>query len=249
MGIRGFAFFMRVRGLTEFFEVEGLRQYTGGLPECNSQGGFEMPNDADGRIPAVDGYIAKAGEFAQPVLLYLREVMHEGAPGVAEAMKWSMPLFVYKCVILGNMAAFKAHCSFGLWGPEVVRELRAKGVAEGGAMGSFGKITSVEELPPRRKLVAYVRLATKAIDAGERTKAWSRPKVAKADAVVPDALIAALKKNKVAGKKFEAMTPGCKRDYCEWIAQAKREETRAKRVAEAVGKIAEGKARNWKYEA
>ena len=207
-----------------------------------------MPNDTDGRIPAVDMYIAKAGEFAQPVLGYLRDVMHEGAPGVTEAMKWSMPFFVYKGVILGNMAGFKAHCSFGLWGPEVVKELRAKGDAQGGSMGSFGKITSVEELPPRKKLVGYVKLATKAIDEGARTRAWSRPKVAKAEAEVPDALAAVLKKNKVAAKKFEAMTPGYRREYCDWIADAKREETREKRAAEAVGWIAEGKSRNWKYE-
>ena len=174
--------------------------------------------------------------------------MHEGAPGVTEAMKWSMPFFVYKGVILGNMAGFKAHCSFGLWGPEVVEELRAKGDAQGGSMGSFGKITSVEELPPRKKLVAYVKLATKAIYEGERTKAWSRPKVAKAEMVVPDALAAALKKNKAAAKQFEGRTPGYRREYCEWIADAKREETRQKRAAEAVVWIAEGKGRNWKYE-
>jgi hypothetical protein len=207
-----------------------------------------MAKVTDGRTVAVDAYIAKAGGFAQPVLAYLREAVHAGAPGVEEAMKWSMPFFVYKNVILGNMAAFKAHCSFGLWGPEVVGVLRGEGVAQGGSMGSFGKITSVEDLPVRKKLVEFVRLAAKAIDDGERTKAWSRPKVAKAEAAVPDALAAALKKNKAAAKSFAAMTPGCKREYCEWIAEAKREETREKRVATAVEWIAEGKARNWKYE-
>jgi hypothetical protein len=207
-----------------------------------------MTKVTDNMIPAVDVYITKAGGFAQPILEYLREVMHEGATGVIEEIKWSMPFFVYKGVILGNMAGFKAHCSFGLWGPEVVGTLRDEGVAKGGNMGSFGKITSVKDLPTRKKLVGYVKLAAKAIDDGDRTKAWSRPKVAKAEPVVPDALAAALKKNKAAGKKFEAMTPGCKREYCEWIADAKREETRDKRVATAVEWIAEGKARNWKYE-
>ena len=207
-----------------------------------------MTDDAGSAIPAVDLYIAKAGEFAQPVLWFLREVVHEGAPGVTEAMKWSMPFFVYKGVIIANMAAFKAHCSFGLWGPDAVGTLRADGVAQGGSMGSFGKITSVNNLPPRKKMVGYVKLATKAIDSGERTKAWSRPKVAKVEAVVPDALAAALKKNKAAAKKFEAMTAGCRREYCEWIGEAKREETRQKRAAEAVGWIAEGKSRNWKYQ-
>jgi hypothetical protein len=207
-----------------------------------------MATVADGRIVAVDAYITRAGEFAQPVLWYLREVVHAGAPGVVEAMKWSMPFFVYKGVILGNMAAFKAHCSFGLWGAEAVGVLRADGVAQGGSMGSFGKITSVKDLPSRAKLVAYVKLAAKAIDDGVRTKAWSRPKVAKPQAEVPEALALALKKNKAAGKKFEAMAPGCRREYCQWIAEAKREETREKRVTTAVEWIAEGKSRNWKYE-
>ena len=207
-----------------------------------------MATAADGRIDAVDAYITRAGKFAQPVLEYLREIVHAGAPGVVEAMKWSMPFFVYEGVILGNMAAFKAHCSFGLWGPDVVGTLRADGVAQGGNMGSFGKITSVKDLPSRAKLVGYVKLAAKAIDAGERTKAWSRPKVAKAQAEVPEALAAALKKNKAAGKFFAAMTPGYRREYCDWIADAKREETREKRVATAVEWIAEGKSRNWTYE-
>ncbi len=207
-----------------------------------------MAKVQEGRLAAVDAYIGRAGEFAQPVLEYLREAVHAGAPGVVEAMKWSMPFFVYKGVILGNMAAFKAHCSFGLWGTEAVGVLRDEGVAQGGSMGSFGKITSVKDLPTRAKLVGYVRLATKAIDDGERTKAWSRPKVAKPEAEVPEALAAALKKHKAAGKKFEAMTPGARREYCDWIAEAKREETREKRVATAVEWIAEGKGRNWKYE-
>jgi uncharacterized protein YdeI (YjbR/CyaY-like superfamily) len=207
-----------------------------------------MAKVADGRIVTVDAYISKASAFARPILEYLREVVHTGAPGVVEEIKWSMPFFVYKGVILGNMAAFKAHCSFGLWGPDVVGTLRSDGVAQGGSMGSFGKITSVKELPSRAKLVAYVNLAAKAIDDGTRTKAWSRPKVAKAEVEVPEALASALKKNKEAAKKFEAMTPGCRREYCQWIAEAKREETREKRVATALEWIVEGKSRNWKYE-
>jgi uncharacterized protein YdeI (YjbR/CyaY-like superfamily) len=204
---------------------------------------------AESKIVAVDAYIHEAPDFAQPILEFVREVVHAGAPGVAEEIKWSRPFFVYKGVILGNMAAFKAHCSFGLWGSDVADTLRADGVAQSGNMGSFGKITSVKDLPSRAKLVAYVKLAAKAIDDGSRTKAWSRPKVAKPNVEVPEALAAALKKNKVAAKKFEAMTMGCKREYCQWIADAKREETGDKRVATALEWIAEGKGRHWKYEA
>jgi uncharacterized protein YdeI (YjbR/CyaY-like superfamily) len=198
------------------------------------------------RLLAVDAYIAKAQPFAQPILQHLRETMHEGAPGVTEAIKWSMPFFVYEGVILGNMAAFKAHCSLGLWGNGP--ELREAGVAQGGSMGSFGRITSLDELPPKKQLIGFVKQAAKKIAEGERTKAWSRPKVAKPESAVPEALAAALKKNKAAAKSFEAMAPGCRREYNDWISDAKREETRDKRVAQAVEWIAEGKSRNWKYE-
>ena len=158
-----------------------------------------MATVAEGRIVAVDAYIGRAGEFAQPVLWYLREAVHKGAPGVVEAMKWSMPFFVYKGVILANMAAFKAHCSFGLWGTSAVGVLQADGVAQGGSMGSFGKITSTKDLPSRKKLVGYVKLAAKAIDDGERTKAWSRPKVAKSEAEVPAELASALEEEQGGG--------------------------------------------------
>jgi hypothetical protein len=205
-----------------------------------------------GRNPQVDAYIAKAAPFAQPILRYLREVVHEGAPGVVEPMKWSRPFFAYPGasgeVILGNISAFKEHCSFGLWGTEIAQRLRADGVASSEGMGTFGKITSLDDLPSRSKLVSYVKEAAQKIATGERTKAWSRPKVAKAEPEVPAELAAALKKNKVAAKAFAAKGPGCRREYCAWIAGAKREETRAKRVAQAVEWIAEGKGLNWKYE-
>jgi len=205
-----------------------------------------------GSIPQVDAYIAKAAPFAQPILRHLREVVHEGAPGVVEQMKWSRPFFVYPGangeVILGNISAFKQHCSFGLWGTEIAEKLRADGVASSEGMGTFGKIASIDDLPSRAKLVGYVKLAAQKIDTGERTKAWSRPRVAKAEPEVPVELAAALRKNKAAAKVFASKGPGCRREYCAWIAEAKREETRARRVAQAVEWIAEGKGLNWKYE-
>lgn len=206
-----------------------------------------MPTAA-GRLKAVDAYIEKSAPFAQPILNYLRELMHEGAPGVEEAIKWSRPFFLYNGVILGNLSAFKEHCAFGLWGSEIAKEVQADGVASSDAMGTFGRITSLKDLPPKKQLLGYIRSAAKMIASGERTKSWTRPKVAKAPVEVPEALAAALKKNKAAAKQFETMSPSCRREYSEWIADAKRDETREKRVATAVEWIAEGKSRNWKYE-
>jgi uncharacterized protein YdeI (YjbR/CyaY-like superfamily) len=208
-----------------------------------------MPKAAAGMIPQVDAYIAKSAPFARPVLLHVRDVVHEAAPGVVEAIKWSRPFFVYHGIVLGNMAAFKQHCSFGLWGKEIAAVLRADGVASSEGMGTFGKIGSVAELPPRKQLVAYVREAVKAIDEGVRTKSYTRPKVAKKELVVSPALMAALKKNRAALAKFAAMTPSCKREYSVWIDEAKRDETRDKRIATALEWITEGKHRHWKYQA
>jgi uncharacterized protein YdeI (YjbR/CyaY-like superfamily) len=206
---------------------------------------------------AVDAYIAKTPPFAQPILLHLRDIVHQAAPGVEEAIKWSRPFFVYRGIILANMAGFRQHCSFGLWGEEAVSTLRSEGAATGGpvsgsSMGSFGRITSLDDLPPRSELLRYVKLAAQAIDSGERTSSIPRPRprvnVAKPAGQVPEGLSHALNGNKLAARNFATMSPSCRREYNDWIAGVKREETRQKRVATAVEWIAEGKSRDWKYE-
>jgi uncharacterized protein YdeI (YjbR/CyaY-like superfamily) len=200
----------------------------------------------------VDAYIAKAAPSAQTVLTHVRELVHKGCPNVVEDMKWSRPFFLLDGVILANMAAFKAHCSFGFWGAEMGKVLRDDGVLEDGGMGSLGKLTSVKDLPVDKKMVEYVRQAVKFIDAGlgdnRVTVARRVVKAPKPAVETPAEFAAALKKNKAAGKVFAALSPSCKREYVEWIADAKREETRERRIAQAVEWIAEGKQRNWKYQ-
>jgi uncharacterized protein YdeI (YjbR/CyaY-like superfamily) len=201
-------------------------------------------------LHAVDEYIASTAPFAQPILTHLRDAIHKTLPEVEEAIKWGHPFFMYRGLMLGNMAAFKQYCSIGLWGDEVKEKLQADGAYEATGMGVLGKLTSVKDLPSDRELANYFRTAAAAIDSGSRTKNYSRPKPAtpKPPPEVPPALAVALKKNKAAATQFAAMPPGCKREYCEWIAEAKRDETRDKRVATAIEWIAEGKHRNWKYE-
>jgi uncharacterized protein YdeI (YjbR/CyaY-like superfamily) len=200
--------------------------------------------------PKVDEYVASTGAFAQPILTHLRELIHKTLPEVEESIKWSMPFFTYRGLMLGNMAGFKQHCSFGLWGKEAAADLRADGIYNREAMGILGKLTSLEDLPPDRELAGYLRTAAAAIDTGARTKNYSRPKPStpKPPPEVPTSLASALKKNKSAATHFAAMPSGCQREYCDWIAEARRDETRDKRVATAIEWIAEGKRRNWKYE-
>lgn len=208
-----------------------------------------MPALTSQKLAAVDTYIARCKPFAQPILQHIRDIVHEGAPEVKEAMKWSRPFFLYKGIILGNMAGFKEHCSFGMWGQEIAAELHEDGVAKSGSMGSLGRLASMDDLPPRKQLLGYIQSAVQKIDDGVRTRSLSpRARVAKPPAEVPEALAAALKRNKAASLKFEAMSPSCRREYSEWIASAKREETREKRIGQALEMIAEGKDRNWKYQ-
>lgn len=205
-------------------------------------------------LDKVDAYIGKSAEFAQPILWHVRELMHKGIPELEEAMKWSMPFFVYKGIIIGNMAAFKAHCAIGIWGQELVSEMKkdsAMPQVQGGAMGNFGRITSLKDLPADKVFVSYLKKAKQQIDEGTRTKSYARPekpKTAAAALEVPEALASALKKNKAAQKTFDTFPPSCRKEYIQWIDEAKREATRDARVAQAIAWMAEGKRRNWKYE-
>ncbi|HEY2860407.1 MAG TPA: YdeI/OmpD-associated family protein [Terracidiphilus sp.] len=202
--------------------------------------------------PRVDAYIEKAQPFAQPILEHLRKLMHKACPDVEEAIKWSMPFFVYKGKILANMAAFKAHCAFGFWGNEITAVLREADAASGEAMGTLGRIQSAKDLPGDKQMLGWMRQAAAFVDSGDYTSPMAAKnrvaKPPKAALETPPAFAAALKKNKKASAVFASFSPGCKREYLEWIADAKREETRDKRIVQAVEWIAEGKQRNWKYQ-
>jgi len=191
----------------------------------------------------VDAYIADAAPFAQPILARLREDVHAACPDVEEAIKWSMPFFVHAGRNLAHMAAFKAHCAFGFELGRAVVDLGR----EAQAMGQFGRITALADLPPKRALAAIIRQAMTLNEQGVKVPARERTK-SRAEAGVPDALAKALARNAKARKAFEAFAPSRRREYCEWIAEAKRDETRERRVAQAIEWLAEGKARNWKYE-
>jgi uncharacterized protein YdeI (YjbR/CyaY-like superfamily) len=207
---------------------------------------------AQHKNPKVDAYIRKAQPFAQPILAHLRAIVHQGCPEVEETIKWSRPFFEYRGVILCNMSAFKEHCSLGFWGLEIGAILRKAGVVRDGAMGSLGRITSIATLPPERKLIGWVAQAAALIESGkERSPIAARPRVVKpvkpAVKAPPD-FTQALDKNKKAAPVFAAFRPSCRREYIEWIVDAKRPETREQRIATAVTWIAEGKQRNWKYQ-
>jgi uncharacterized protein YdeI (YjbR/CyaY-like superfamily) len=207
---------------------------------------------ADSFNPKVDVYIAKAKPFAKPILDYLRELVHTACPDVVETIKWSRPFFEHRGMILGNMSAFNEHCSFGFWGEEIGAVLRNAKLLQPDAMGSLGRITRVEDLPPKKELSALLKRAVAFIDSGQYTSpVAARRKVVKAPKTAPEAppeFAQALKADKKAATVFAAFSPSCRREYLEWIAEAKRPETRDKRIVTAVEWISEGKQRNWKYQ-
>ena len=207
---------------------------------------------ANSNSPKVDAYIAKAQPFAQPILNHLREIAHKGCPDVEEAIKWGMPFFEHRGEILCCMAAFKKHCRFGFWGKEirlVMREAKVEGMDKS---GWFDRILRVEDLPADKQLLDFVRQAAVLIESGNQTSPMAgrnkKTKATKTSVKMSKEFSAALKKSKKASTSFAAFSPSGKREYIEWIAEAKRTETRDKRIATAIAWISEGKQRNWKYQ-
>ncbi len=189
--------------------------------------------------PRVDAYIERQAEFAKPILEHIRKAVHAACPEAEETLKWSSPTFMYKGEMLAHMAAFKAHAAFGFWrGSLVTGEENERQTA----MGQFGRLTSVDDLPDLEELIK------KAVALAEAGVKAPRNKTVKAPAETPADLGAALQGNAAAAATFESFSPSCRREYVEWVTEAKRPETRAKRVAQAVEWMAEGKKRNWKYE-
>lgn len=202
-----------------------------------------MPHD-----PRFDTYIQDAAEFAQPILRHLRKTVLTACPDARETMKWSMPHFDYGPGILCSMAAFKHHCSFGFWLAPVMDDphhILAADSQNRSGMGNLGKIRSMDDLPPQEILIEYILQAMQLIDSGvklERPKPGQKPPV-----VVPDDLAEAMSTHPRAVIAFESFTESNKRDYVEWINEAKTEGTRQRRIASAIELMNEGKVRNWKY--
>ena len=195
--------------------------------------------------PAVDAYIAKAAPFARPILEKIRTLFHRACPDIEETMKWSFPHFEYRGVV-GSMAAFKQHATFGFWKASLMAD--PHGLLRDVGETSMGRanFTNVAELAPDKVLLAYIREAVALNDQDLKVEKPKREKKPEID--LPDYILAALKKNKKAMAAFEAFSPSSRREYVEWIVEAKQESTRQKRLAQAIEWIADGKSRNWKYE-
>jgi uncharacterized protein YdeI (YjbR/CyaY-like superfamily) len=194
------------------------------------------------RDQRVDAYIDKAAEFAQPILRHIRDTVHAASPDIEESIKWGCPHFMYRGIICG-MAAFKAHCVLGFWKGSLI--LGDTGAGDE-AMGQFGRIQGVSDLPPRKKLIAWVRQAMHLNETGVKAPRKKAAKPAGTEKL-PAAFRRALEAEPKVAEKFRQFSPSQRREYIEWVSEAKREETRDRRIVTAIEWIGEGKPRNWKY--
>jgi uncharacterized protein YdeI (YjbR/CyaY-like superfamily) len=204
-------------------------------------GAKEKPMSTDKRI---DAYIEKSAPFAQPILKHLRVLVHEVCPDVEETIKWGFPHFMYQG-ILCSMASFKQHCAFGFWKAKQIDELNGNPET---AMGDFGRITQIKDLPSKTVLKRLIKQAM-AINVNPQMAATElKPKRAAKPALQPpEAFLKALAKNKKAKTTFDNFSPSHQREYSEWILEAKREETASKRIEASIEMLSEGKPRHWKY--
>ena len=201
--------------------------------------------DEDGHMPKtdkrVDAYIAKAPEYAKPILTRIRAMVHEAAPDAEETLKWGHPTFVQNGILCG-MAAFKEYCAVNFWKAVLIMGEHAR---QTDSAGVLGKIGSVKDLPPKSEFIKYVKRAVELNESGEKVpRAPAKPKKA---LTMPDDFQRAIEKNAKARRTYEAFSPSHQREYIEWIVEAKQDATRARRIEQAVEWMAEGKPRNWKY--
>jgi len=194
----------------------------------------------------IDAYIEKSADFAKPILIHLRELVHRASPEITETIKWSAPFFEYKGVLC-FMMAFKQHCGFGFWKAGTLPDPHGIILDEGNA-GSIGKLTTLADLPNDDILIWYIRQAMEL----KHMPSVAAPKPKKAIAnttelPVPDYLIEILDDNPDAAAYFDKFSPSQKKEYITWFEEAKTEATRDKRLAEGIAWMSEGKTRHWKY--
>jgi uncharacterized protein YdeI (YjbR/CyaY-like superfamily) len=201
------------------------------------------------RNPAVDAYIAKSADFAKPILVHVRKLMHKGCPRIEETIKWGVPTFEREGIV-AMMAAFRKHVAFGFWSEKLIRERLGADAdrvfPKDAKLGMGGRrYLAKPELPSDAVIVRAVKLAVALNEAGERPKRAPKKKPAPK---APPYLAAALRKNAKARATFAGLTPGQQREYVDWLVEAKQPATRERRLAQAIEWLAAGKQRYWKYQ-
>lgn len=196
--------------------------------------------------PQIDAYISKSASFSKPVLKHFRELVHSTCPEAEEKIKWGFPHFDYKGNMMCSMAAFKAHCAISFWKASLMKDADKMKANNNEAMGHYNRITCLEDLPTDKKIIANIKEAMKLNEEGVKL-APRKNTIASLTVIVPSELKSALLRNKKAKETFENFSPSHRKEYVEWITEAKTKETRDKRVDTTIKWLTDGRSRNWKY--
>lgn len=196
----------------------------------------------------IDAYIKKSQDFAKPIMEHLRKLIHKTCPDVTETIKWGMPAFDYKGPFIG-FAAFKQHAVLNFWKAALMKDAKLlTGKDSKSAMGNLGRIESIKDLPKDSVLTKWIKDAMMLNESGVKFNPSAKPKHERKEYTMHPDLAKALNKNKTAKKAFDGFPPSHKREYLEWIGEAKTDDTRNKRIDTAIEWMSEGKSRNWKYQ-
>ena len=196
--------------------------------------------------PKIDAYISKSASFAQPILNHFRDLVHKTCPELEEKIKWGFPHFDFKGEMMCSMAAFKQHCAFGFWKASMMKDAQKMKKGNEEAMGNYGKVTGLEDLPSDKVIIAQIKEAMKLNEDG--IKLPPRKKTIAVALKIPVELASSLAKNKKAKTTFENFPPSHRNEYIRWINEAKTISTKEKRIATTVDWLSQGKSRNWKQE-
>ena len=195
----------------------------------------------------LDAYIGKAAPFAKPILEHIRQLVHATSPLITENIKWGMPFFEYKGPVC-MMAAFKQHCAFGFWKASRLDDPdHLLNPGEDAAAGSFGRVYALSDLPSDEALSEFILQAMKINESGKKEPAVKKAPAEKKELVIPEYFIELLNEHPRAKEIFEKFSYSHKKEYVEWIVDAKTDITREKRLTQAMEMMAEGQSRMWKY--
>lgn len=194
----------------------------------------------------VDAYIDKSADFAKPILRHLRELVHKASADLKETLKWSCPFFDHDGPVC-QMAAFKQHCAFGFWKASLMDDPYKILNQEPDTAGSIGRITSLADLPKDEILIQYIQQALVLNLEGIKVPSRVKNPADKKELITPAYFTEALDQNRLAKEQFEKFSPSQQKEYISWLAEAKAEATKIKRLQTAIEWISEGKIRNWKY--
>ena len=184
----------------------------------------------------VTTYIENAASFAQPILSKIREIVHQACPEIEENLKWSFPHFNYRGKIICSMAAFKQHCAFTFWLAAQLKDqdkILQRGESQK-SMGHLGKLQSPDQIPDQNILINYIH---EAINLSQAESRVVRKLTDRTEIKIPVELEAALKKNKEVYRKFDQLPYSHRREYVNYITEAKKADTRERRITKTIEKL------------